>query len=85
MSQNYSHIVVYSPLAVPEPQITVQNLQDKGIRYIRLQWADLLNNIRYRVIPTSYFLKLLDSPRPGVCTPRTIFGLAFTTVAEGFR
>jgi len=85
MPENYNHGVQYSPFTVSEPKITIQTLQDHSIQYIRLQWVDLLNNIRYRVIPTSYFLKVLDSPRPSISITKAVFGLVFIALADGFR
>jgi len=55
------------------------------LAYIRLQWVDLVNNIRYRVIPLSYFEKLLSSPRPGVTFAKAVLGLVYLNMAEGFN
>jgi hypothetical protein len=52
--------------------------------YIRLQWVDLINNVRCRVIPVSYFLKLLQSPRPGVGVAKAALGLVYLMTASGF-
>ena len=76
--------VKYSPTESPRPELTVENLERLGIKYIRLQWVDLINNIRYRVIPLPYFLKLIASPRPSVSVTRAALGLVFITLAPGF-
>jgi glutamine synthetase len=62
----------------------MDELESRGIQYIRLQWVDTVNNIRYRVIPISYFKKLLNSPRPSVSITKCVFGLVFITTAPGF-
>ncbi|KDQ60454.1 hypothetical protein JAAARDRAFT_191833 [Jaapia argillacea MUCL 33604] len=62
-----------------------RNLQTLGIKFVRLQWVDLVNNIRYRVIPVKHFLKMLSSdPRPSVCLTKASMGLVFINLAEGF-
>lgn len=52
--------------------------------YIRLQWVDLINNVRCRVLPMSYFIKLLQSPRPGVGVVKISLGLVYLMSAPAF-
>ena len=52
--------------------------------YIRLQWVDYINNVRCRVLPISYFAKLLQSPRPGVGVVKVSLGLVYLITAPGF-
>jgi glutamine synthetase len=87
MSSEYG--VKYTPANVdktpPLANISINGLKSMGIKYIRLQWVDLVNNIRYRVVPISYFAKLLDSPRPNISVTKCVFGLVFNVhVAPGF-
>ncbi|KAF8137181.1 hypothetical protein EV363DRAFT_1316951 [Boletus edulis] len=55
-----------------------------GVRYIRIQWVDLNNQVRCRFLPVSYFLKLLESERPGVTLAKATLGLVVLQVAPGF-
>ncbi|KAG6919340.1 hypothetical protein DXG01_006886 [Tephrocybe rancida] len=54
------------------------------VAYVRLQWVDLVNNIRCRVIPLPYFLKLLEASRPGVGVAKVALGLVYLMTAPGF-
>ena len=46
--------------------------------FVRIQWVDLINNIRYRVVTRAYFEKLLySSGRPGVSITKCALGLNF--------
>ena len=66
------------------PKISVNDLGELGIRYVRITWVDLINNIRYRVLSLSYFRRLLESRRPGISVPSAVFGLINLHMAEGF-
>lgn len=81
---NYSYGVHYTPSSTFAPNLTVNELKAKGIRYIRLQWTDLSNCVRFRVIPISHFSKILASPRPSVSLAKAGLGLIFISVAKGF-
>lgn len=59
-------------------------LEVAGVRFVRLQWVDLINWTRYRVIPIAQFFKLLDNARPGVRLTEASLGLVFLHLAEGF-
>ncbi len=52
--------------------------------YVRLTWMDLTSLVRYRAIPVSYFLKMLQSPRPGAAVGKCIFGMVNVGFAEDF-
>ena len=54
------------------------------IRYIRIQWVDLNNQVRCRVLPVSYFRKLFELERPGVTLTKAALGLVVLQVAPGF-
>ena len=81
--------VRYEPTDLPgegkQEGISIENLKENGIKYVRIQWVDLINNIRYRVVPLPYFEKLLKTSRPGVSLTKAVLGLVFITVVEGFR
>ncbi|KAF7354211.1 Glutamine synthetase/guanido kinase [Mycena venus] len=78
--------VVYSPGSInPEqPIMDITALKDLGIRFIRLQFVDLTNNVRYRVIPIAYFEKMLASPRPSIAIAAAILGVVYLHIADGF-
>ncbi|KAJ6576450.1 hypothetical protein DFH09DRAFT_1078059 [Mycena vulgaris] len=59
-------------------------MKKMGIRFIRVQFVDPTNNVRYRVVPISYFGKLLESHRPGITIVTASLGLVFLTLADGF-
>ena len=68
-----------------QSSISINDLEQQGIRYIRIQWVDLINNIRYRVVPLAYFKKLAGLSRPGISVPKVALGFVLLTAAEGFR
>lgn len=85
----YKSGVVYTPTPASGTQedLTVYNdafLDSLGIEFIRVTWVDLINNVRYRVIPRPYFKRLLESSRPGISLTKTCLGLIGLRVAEGF-
>jgi len=52
--------VSYLPLqSTLQSSISANDLEHRGIRYVRIQWVDLINNIRYRVVPPGVFQKAL--------------------------
>jgi len=76
--------VQYKPGTSTGPKISVKDLEKLGIRYVRITWVDLINNIRYRVLTLSYFKRILESERPGISVPSVVFGLITLQIAEGF-
>ncbi|KAF8841120.1 glutamine synthetase/guanido kinase [Paxillus ammoniavirescens] len=85
-----THIgVVYTPQNATRPPLSHEQLafelHRNGIKFVRIQWVDLINNVRSRVLPTSHFYKLLDTARPGVAVTKTVFGLVFIQLSPGFN
>jgi len=93
--------VVYTPSTVPqlEPSTTydeksikefmrknrLEDVYRSPIDFVRIQWVDLINNIRYRIVTKAYFEKLLySSARPGVSITKCALGLVFLSLADGF-
>lgn len=76
--------VQYKPGDSTGPKISVKDLEKLGIRYVRITWVDLINNIRYKVLSLSYFRRMLESERPGISVPTVVFGLINLQIAEGF-
>ncbi|KAH9477666.1 Protein fluG [Psilocybe cubensis] len=64
--------------------IVVEDLTGWGVKYVRIQWVDLTNNIRFRVLPLAYFHKILQTPRPGTSLTKAVLGIVFITVVDGF-
>ena len=60
----------------------LDNLIDTG--YIRFQWIDFTNIVRIRILPLSYFKKLLEGNRPGITFPKVVLGLVYHLYAPGF-
>ena len=54
------------------------------IGYIRFQWVDLTNIVRFHIMPVSYFKKLLEGNRPGITVPKTTLGTVYQLRASGF-
>lgn len=84
MSSEYG--VKYTPSTVTAPvaDTSIEGLKSRGVEYIRLQWVDLINNTRYRVIPIDYFAKILESNRPSISITKCVLGLVFISLAPGF-
>ena len=82
--------VVYTPANVyshSDQQVDLSDdawLDSLGVKYIRITWADYINNIRYRVVPRKYFKKLLQSSRPGVSITKACFGIVVLALAPNF-
>ncbi|KAI0943154.1 hypothetical protein AcW1_002860 [Taiwanofungus camphoratus] len=81
-----SYGVVYSPGSNTKSSASLNDLQveKRGIRYIRIQWVDFSNTVRFRVLPVSYFKRLFSSSRPGVCLANVALGLVGVMAAPGF-
>ncbi|KAL0567716.1 hypothetical protein V5O48_014277 [Marasmius crinis-equi] len=57
----------------------------QGARFVRLQFVDLANIVRYRIFPIKSFLAILDKgSRPRINIPKAVLGVAFLRIAEGF-
>lgn len=65
-------------------QLPLDALPELGISFVRVQWVDLTNTVRYRVLPLSYFYRLLQSKRPGLTVTKSVMGLVFDSPVEGF-
>ncbi|EDR06660.1 uncharacterized protein LACBIDRAFT_299691 [Laccaria bicolor S238N-H82] len=88
--------VVYTPSTDPQLKPStpfgkkgikeyIENLLSANFNFVRIQWVDLINDIRYRVVTKAYFAKLLhSSARPGVSITKCALGLVFLSVADGF-
>ena len=61
---------------------TLDNLIDIG--YIRFQWIDFTNIVRFRIVPVSYFKKLLEGNRPGIAVAKVTLGIVYLSNASGF-
>ncbi|KAN0088896.1 hypothetical protein V8E55_005953 [Tylopilus felleus] len=54
------------------------------VRYVRIQWVDLNNQVRCRVLPVTHFRKFLESDRPGVTVVKGALGVVVLQLAPGF-
>jgi glutamine synthetase len=64
--------------------ITLDELKDRKIEYIRIIWIDLVNHVKSLTVPLEYFEKLLGTSRPGAAIAQAALGLVFITLAPGF-
>lgn len=55
------------------------------LAYVQVTWVDLTALVRYRVVPISYFKKMLSSSRPGIALAKAALGLVYLNLADGFR
>ena len=86
MSDLIHRAVEYRPNQTENAQrLTVTELRAQGINHVRVQWVDLLNQVRYRVVPLPYFERLLQTSHPGISMTKAALGLAFITIVEGFK
>ncbi|KAH9931900.1 FLU1-II [Fomitopsis serialis] len=79
MSATSNFAVTYTAAQLSTPRYT-----SRGIKYVRVQYVDYSNMVRFRVLPVSYFKRVCKLPRPSLNFLR--FALAFvgSQVAEGF-
>ncbi|KZP11400.1 glutamine synthetase/guanido kinase [Athelia psychrophila] len=86
MSFDYGHKYTLQNVAQRTPLYgtTILGLKSAGVEFVRIQWVDMTNAIRYRVVPIAYLEKLLDSPRPGVAIIRCALGMVYMTLVDGF-
>ena len=56
----------------------------RSARFVRVQFLDAINIVRYRVFPINSFLSLLAKDQSRLPISKVVLGLAFSTVAEGF-
>ncbi|KAF8637227.1 hypothetical protein AX17_002978 [Amanita inopinata Kibby_2008] len=69
----HNYGVVYRPCPNgATPFTSIRELKKRGVGYVRLQWVDLANVTKYRVLSLCYFEKLLQSPRPGIGIPTAV-------------
>ena len=59
-------------------------LAGQGIKYVRIQWVDLSNTVRFRVIPASEFARLCKSPRPNIHVTARTLGMVGINFAKRF-
>ena len=89
MSSPEAYGVLYTsdPNSVSPAPKPVDELLTADIKFVRVQWVDLVNTIRFRVLPAAYFRALFANPaasRPGVGLIKCALGLVGLTVAPGF-
>ncbi|KAI0318088.1 glutamine synthetase/guanido kinase [Amylostereum chailletii] len=78
--------IAYTPATTQLPIVgdLAQLAVTHGTRYVRLQWTDLTNITRCRIIPIGAFKALLASARPGVGITHAALGLVGAGCAPGF-
>jgi len=83
-ASEFQHGVEYHLSTIKTNTLSVDKLEESGIRYIRFQWVDYTNTVRFRIMPLSYFKKLLEGNRPGIAVAKVALGIVYLIVASGF-
>lgn len=83
-ASEFQHGVEYHPSTIKTGTLSVDKLEQSGIGYIRFQWIDFTNIVRFRIMPVSYFKKLLEGNRPGIAVAKVTLGIVYLSVASGF-
>ncbi|KAH9918703.1 glutamine synthetase/guanido kinase [Epithele typhae] len=77
-------------------QKPLKDLANANIKFVRIQWIDYINTVRFRVVPTRYFLEMhgirngaeavapANNVRPGIGLTKASLGLVGLNVAPGF-
>ncbi|KAH0835045.1 hypothetical protein J3R83DRAFT_10782 [Lanmaoa asiatica] len=71
-----------APLRLHDDVLSFLNAH--SIRYVRIQWADLTNQVRCRILSVSHFRKLLALERPGVTMIKGALALVVLQLPPGF-
>ena len=62
----------------------LDDMKYTDIRYVRVQWVDFSNHIRYKVLSRSYFSKLVSrSGRPGITLAAAVMSIIAGACAPG--
>ncbi|KXN82102.1 Protein fluG [Leucoagaricus sp. SymC.cos] len=80
------HGLIHTPssVAAASAALTIQDLKSAGIKHVRILWVEPTNIVRLRVLPISYFEKLMKSSRPGIGVPKVTGGFVYLFAAEGY-
>ncbi|KAJ3490294.1 hypothetical protein NLI96_g1517 [Meripilus lineatus] len=76
--------VIYTPDTVETTPPSLDIFHSHRIKFVRLQWVDYTNTVRFFLTPTLHFQKMLTSQRPGTGVGKCTLGLIFLTLAPGF-
>ncbi|KAF9024403.1 glutamine synthetase/guanido kinase [Hymenopellis radicata] len=76
--------VPYSPATLNAPAaVKPAELSGLGISYVRVIWVDLTCIVRCRVLPLQFFLKTMESSRPGLALARAVLGMVELQLVDG--
>lgn len=81
--------VLYTPdnATATAPSKTLEELLTPDIAFVRVQWVDYTNVVRFRVLSASYFRALFSDPaktRPGIGLSKVALGIVGISLAPGF-
>lgn len=84
--QPYGVLYTSKPSTFAPAAINVDKLLTPDVQFVRVQWVDFANTIRFRVLPAPYFRKLLSDPssRAGIQLTKVTFGLVGLVTVPGF-
>ncbi|KAF8656956.1 hypothetical protein AX16_002311 [Volvariella volvacea WC 439] len=87
MSTNFTTTSFSPQPPPPQPnheRIHPTLLGSYGIKYVRIEWVGMGNTLRSRVVPLSYFNKLLKSSQPSISLAQCALGIVFLSVPTEF-
>lgn len=80
--------IAYSPENVDNSsyRLSITELSKQSdLRYVRVQWVDLSGQIRYKVLPKAYFLRIVTkSDRPGITLTAAVLSIIAGGCSPGF-
>ncbi|KAF7796369.1 hypothetical protein EIP86_007546 [Pleurotus ostreatoroseus] len=88
----YAFGVPYTPAGIASdnqetvddrPRFSLSEIEQLGVRWIRVVWLDYTNVPRFRILSRVFFTRLLKSTRPGIPVAKVTFGLVHLNLTEG--
>lgn len=87
MTQTSDIAVNYTPDQVPAQRyrsVSDLRLEEQGIKYVRVQYVDYGNVVRFRVLPVAYFKRICKNARPGLNVSPLALAFVGVQFAGGF-
>ncbi|KAH9834982.1 FLU1-II [Rhodofomes roseus] len=81
------YAVVYKPDSIPsskQDSVRGLRLESRGIKFVRVQFVDYTNTVRFRILPITYFKRVCETLRPGVLFDLSLLGTVEGDIAESF-
>ena len=71
------YTVVYKPESTPAAKpdsVRGLRLESRGIKWVRVQFVDYTNTVRFRILPIAYFKKVCETLRPSLLFDLSLLG-----------